>query len=196
MPRLPTLARDSVPEAETVFAHFEKVMGFLPNSLLTMAHQPDMLMAAASLAKTILAPAELPGTQKWLIANMVSNAAGCRYCQAHTAHSAHHLGVETQKLDALFEYQTSSLFTEAERAALKVAHGSGVSPNAVSDSDFDELKKHYSTAQIVEIMGVIALYGFLNRWNDTVATELESSPLQFGENNLLKQGWTAGKHEG
>jgi hypothetical protein len=45
-------------------------------------------------------------------------------------------------------------------------------PNAVTDAHFAELKKHYTDAQIVEIVAVISLFGFLNRFNDTTATEL------------------------
>ena len=62
------------------------------------------------------------------------------------------------------------------------------------DADFVELKKHYSEAQIVDIVAVIALFGFLNRFNDTMATQLESSPIEAGKRYLAKRGWTVGKH--
>jgi|HubBroStandDraft_6_1064221.scaffolds.fasta_scaffold88798_1 hypothetical protein len=48
--------------------------------------------------------------------------------------------------------------------------------------------------EIVELVGVIAYFGFLNRWNDTLATELESSPLNFAQCTLSNTGWSAGKH--
>ena len=67
-------------------------------------------------------------------------------------------------------------------------------PNAVTDADFAELKKHYGEPQIVDIVAVIALFGFLNRFNDTMATELESSPIEAGKRYLAERGWTAGKH--
>jgi hypothetical protein len=41
---------------------------------------------------------------------------------------------------------------------------------------------------------VIALFGFLNRWNDTMATPLEDEPIAVGERYLKRGGWTAGKH--
>jgi len=46
----------------------------------------------------------------------------------------------------------------------------------------------------VEIVGVIAMFGFLNRWNDTFATPLEDEPLEFGQKHLAAHGWDAGKH--
>ena len=67
-------------------------------------------------------------------------------------------------------------------------------PNAVTDADFAELKKHYTDAQIVDIVAVISLFGFLNRFNDTIATELEASPIEAGKRFLAKKGWSVGKH--
>ena len=106
------------------------------------------------------------------------------------------VGVSAEKEDALWEYETSPLFSEAERVALRVAQGAAQVPNAVTDDDFNALKRHYTEAQIVDIVAVIALFGFLNRYNDTMATELESSPIEAGRRFLAEKGWTVGKHAG
>ena len=95
---------------------------------------------------------------------------------------------------AVWNYQTSPLFTAAERAALDVAVAAGCVPNAVTDEMFMKLRKHWGDDQVVEIVGVIAMFGFLNRWNDTFATPLEDEPLEFGEKHLTSQGWDAGRH--
>jgi alkylhydroperoxidase family enzyme len=86
------------------------------------------------------------------------------------------------------------LFTEDERAALRFAQSAAAVPNAVSDEDFVEMGRYFTEEQIVEILGVIAFYGFLNRWNDTLATELESKPLSFGRKHLAAGGWSPGRH--
>ncbi len=67
-------------------------------------------------------------------------------------------------------------------------------PNAVTDEEFADLRTHYSDAQVVEIVAIIALYGFYNRFNDTMATQLERSPLEAGKRYLAARGWDAGKH--
>ena len=54
--------------------------------------------------------------------------------------------------------------------------------------------KHFSDDEIVEIVAVIAMFGWLNRWNDTMATELEAPPLAFAEQYLAGRGWTPGRH--
>jgi alkylhydroperoxidase family enzyme len=68
-----------------------------------------------------------------------------------------------------------------------VAQLAGAVPNAVSDADFDELHRHFDDDQIVELVGLISIYGFFNRWNDTFATELEAAPAPFAE-KLLADG--------
>jgi hypothetical protein len=64
----------------------------------------------------------------------------------------------------------------------------------VTDELFARLSRHWSETQIVELSGVIALFGFLNRWNDTMATPLEPAAASLGEKYLSRGGWRAGKH--
>jgi len=67
-------------------------------------------------------------------------------------------------------------------------------PNGVSDQDFAALKPHFDEDQIVDIVAVISGFGFLNRWNDTLATPLEDTPIAHATDHLAKTGWTTGKH--
>ena len=167
----------------------QSLLGLVPESLLTMAHRPRMAAIFAELASECLEPGSLGRDLKQLVAYVSSAATGCRYCQAHTAQSANELaGVELRKLQSAFEFETSALFTDAERAALRLARDASLVPNDASDAHFAELKRFYTDEQIVEIMGVIALFGWLNRWNDTMATTLELSPRRFAETNLAPHG--------
>jgi hypothetical protein len=45
---------------------------------------------------------------------------------------------------------------------------------------FADLRKHWSENQIVEILAVVSVCGFLNRWNDSLGTPLEPEPLGRG----------------
>ena len=68
-------------------------------------------------------------------------------------------------------------------------------PNGVTDDIFNDLRKHFSDTEIVEIQGVVSYYGFLNRWNASFATELESEPLEFAMEHLKENtSWELGKH--
>jgi uncharacterized peroxidase-related enzyme len=170
-------------------------MGFIPNSLLIMQRRPKLVDAFTRMTAAVWDPSGSVDLRlKRLIAHVASRSAGCKYCMAHTAEGAHKLGVEDAKLAAVWSYQTSPLFTPAERAALDVAVAAGTVPNAVTDEMFIELRKHWREEQVVEIVAVIAMFGFLNRWNDTLATPLEDAPLEFAEAHLAAHGWDAGKH--
>jgi uncharacterized peroxidase-related enzyme len=194
-PRLAPQPVNANPDLKDVFDAAKKRMGFVPNSQLIMQRKPKLLKAFAALSAAVNDPeGEVLNSFKRLIGHVASRSAGCQYCMAHTAEGAHKQGIDDQKLDAVWNYQTSPLFTPAERAALDVAVAAGSVPNAVTDEMFLELKKHWSEEQIVEIVGVIAIFGFLNRWNDTFATPLENDPAHFGEEHLAQHGWTIGKH--
>jgi uncharacterized peroxidase-related enzyme len=194
-PRLVPLPPEHTPELKEQFETLRKRMGFIPNSVLIMQRRPEMVRAFTQMTAVIWSPSSNVDLKlKRLLAHVTSRAAGCRYCMAHTAEGAHRLGVDDRKLAAVWDYKTSPLFTPAERAALDIAVAAGSVPNAVTDEMFTELSKHWSDEQIVEIIGVVAMFGFLNRWNDTLATPLEGIPLDFGEKHLARQGWNAGKH--
>lgn len=179
MARISTLARDTLPDFEPMFQVLDNTMGYIPNNFLSMAHWPELLGTFSGMAATILKTGEVDAGLKQLVALVASTANGCHYCQAHTSHSASTLGVPTQKIDAVFEFETSALFSAAERAALRLAWHAALQPNASTDADFEALGIHFSEREIVEIVAVISLFGFLNRWSDTMRSDLEVKPLEF-----------------
>ena len=184
--------REEMPDMEPIFNMVEASMGFVPTSMLTMAHWPELLQTFGAFAGNVLNNGEVAPGLKQLIAFVISNVAGCRYCQAHTSHSAAKRGVSIEKIKAAFEFESSDLFDEAERAALRVALHAGLVPNAVSPDHMAELNKHFTARESVEIVAVISLFGYLNRWNDTMASTLEDAPVSFASENLAT--WDIGKH--
>lgn len=193
-PRLRPLPPD--PGLNDVFSLFDCVGSIIPNAVLIMQRRPKIVRAYVQMMAAVSDPetSEVDAGFKRLIAHVASRGAGCRYCMAHTAALARGSGIEDAKLEAVWEYPTSPLYTEAERIALDVALAAGGVPNGVTDEMFEKLRKHWSDGQIVEIVAVIALFGFLNRWNDTLATPLEEEALAVGEMFLAPHGWEAGKH--
>ena len=129
---------------------------------------------------------------KWMVAHVASKAAGCRYCTAHTAQHATVSGISTDKISAIWQFQSNPMFSCAERAALELALAASSSPPCASDAHFTELKRHYTDEEIVEIVSVIALFGWFNRWNDTMASNLEQKPYEFAASHLKPSGWNLG----
>lgn len=195
MAHMKPLPAETSPELKDDFRIFENILGFVPNSLLTMQRRPDMVKAFGELTKAVMNPrGNVDLGLMRLIAHFSSRAAGCQYCEAHSLVAAKIHHVSQEKLDAIWEYKTSSLYTDAERVALDFALAAGSVPNAVDSKLFERLKEFWTDDQIVQILGAVCLYGFLNRWNDSMATDLEESPREMGERVLEQGGWTGGKH--
>ena len=195
MAHLSPLPKDTTPELADDFAIFENILGFVPNSLLTMQRRPDIVKGFGVLTQAVMSPGgEVDLGFKRLLAHFASRAAGCQYCEAHSLVAAKIHGISDEKVAAVWQYQSSSLYSEAERVALDYALAAGSVPNAVDEALMVRMKQHWSDDQIVEILGAICLYGFLNRWNDSMATDLEASPKQLGDRVLAQGGWTGGKH--
>lgn len=181
-------------ELREMFAHYENTRGFCPNSVKTMARRPNISKAFGRLNQVILYEGTVPEELKMLVALASSLASGCRYCQSHMTNLSSIYKASDEKIAAIWEFETSDHFNDAERAAIKVGLKGGTLPNEVTAEDFDELKKHFDEGQIVEIVATIALFGYLNRWNDTMATQLETLPAQVTERALANTDWDAGKH--
>lgn len=195
MAHLEPLPGNTHPELTATFATFEKILGFVPNSLLTMQRRPAIVEGFGALTRGVMAPdGEVDLGFKRLIAHFCSRAAGCQYCMAHSLVAAKIHGVSDEKVAAVWDYRSSPLYSEAERAALDYALAAGSVPNAVTPEVFAALAAHWNEGQIVEILAVVCLYGFLNRWNDSMATSLEDVPRQLGDEVLRKGGWDGGKH--
>jgi uncharacterized peroxidase-related enzyme len=194
-PRIAPLPAEHTPELKDAFEAMKKNLGFVPNSMLILQRKPKIARALAQLTASIWEPGgEVERGFKRLVAHVASRTAGCRYCMAHTAGGALHFGIEEQKLAAVWEFRTSPLFSEAERVALDFTIAAASVPNGVTDEMFAAMRKHWSENQIVEIIAVIATFGFLNRWNDTMGTPLEEELTAVGERFLAPYGWSAGKH--
>jgi uncharacterized peroxidase-related enzyme len=159
-----------------------------------MARRPEILRAFSELITQIWRTGTVPKGLKPLIAIVSSTAAGCRYCQAHEAVDAQMRGVPEDKIAAIGDFERSPLYSDAERAALRFARKASVIPNEVTVASFEELRRHWDEGEIVEILAVIGLFGFLNRWNDSMATDLEEIPATFAARTIGPRGWEAGKH--
>jgi len=197
MPYIPALKREDLPELADYFERSDKRMGFVTNAQLTMAYRPPIFKAFVEMAAAVFTQyGKVTPQLKALVGNVASQAAGCEYCVSHTASNAMRPGYDADaaKVAAVWEYETSPLFDAAERAALTFAQCAAAQPSLVTRAHIDTLREFFSDAEIVEINAVVAFYGFLNRWNDSLATELEDIPMAVGEKLLAGKGWHAGKH--
>ena len=196
MARISPAAPEQFAQVAEHMEHWKKTKGYPPNSWLTMVRRPRVFRAYRELHTAVMMEqGEVPQALKFLVACVVSTAAGDAYCAAHNAENAAHLaGVPGAKVEALSQFRTSPLYSPAERAALELADAAGACPPRVTDAHFTELRKHHSEDGAAEIVAVLALLGWLNRWNMTLATRIEDEALAFARKHLAASGRTPGAH--
>lgn len=175
---------------------FKGPLGVIPNSVRTMAHRPEIARAFTNLNIAVMADTgSVTPEFKRLLGYASSFASGCLYCQAHMILASERFGASEGRLESVFDFEDSDMFSEAEKAALAFARAATAVPNAVTPQVGDSLRAHWDDGAIVEIMGVVALFGYLNRWNDSMGSALEDLPRSRGEARLADAtGWAVGKH--
>jgi uncharacterized peroxidase-related enzyme len=189
------LSADHDDTTKELAAFFNETLGFCPNSVLTMQRRPAISQAFINLNKAVMAnDGRVSSSLKRMIAWVSSNATGCRYCQAHAIRAAERYGAEKEQLDNIWDYKTHEAFSEAERAALDFSLQASQVPNTVDAAIKQRLYTYWDEGEIVEMLGVISLFGYLNRWNDSMGTTIETGAVQSGKQHLGKHGWEEGKH--
>ena len=195
MPLVAPLSPEHDLETKKLADFFNETLGFCPNSVLTMQHRPAISKAFINLNMAVMEnQGRVTSALKRLIGWVSSNAAGCRYCQAHTIRAAERYGAEQEQLENVWDYKTHPAFSDAERAALNFSLAASLIPNAVDESIKTELYKYWNEGEIVEMLGVISLFGYLNRWNDSMGTVVEDGAIESAEKFLGKHDWEKGKH--
>jgi len=183
------------PEIKKLVDFFNETLGFCPNSVLTMLRRPNLAKSFVKLNMAVMENhGELTSEFKRLIAFISSNTAGCRYCQAHTIRAAERYGATADRLLNVWDFQNHDSFTKAEKAALQFTQEASSMPVTIDPVTEKNLKLYWSEDDVVEIMGVIALFGYLNRWNDVMGTTIETDAISSAQELLEGIHWEIGKH--
>ena len=195
MPLVQPLSPEANSEVKKLAEFFNETLGFCPNSVLTMQIRPSIARSFIELNKAVMTnKGKVTSALKRLIAYVSSNATGCRYCQAHAIRAAERYGANQEQLNNVWEYKTHKAFNKAERAALDFSIAASIIPNNVNKEIQENLHKYWNDGEIVEMLGVISLFGFLNRWNDSMGTTLENDAIESGKTYLNNNEWEVGKH--
>ena len=172
---------------------FNETLGFCPNSVLTMQKKPELAEAFVNLNIAVMQnTGKITSEQKRLFAFLSSATTGCRYCQAHTILAAERYGASQERLENIWEFEEQDCYTNAEKAAFRFVVAASKVPVAVTIEIEEDLKHFWSEEEILEIMGVVALFGYLNRWNDVMGTTLEDPANETA--SKIFSNWNKGKH--
>lgn len=170
---------------------------FVDRNSIEQAARPEVLQAFHNMEQLIYGAPDLPLQLKLEIFTVASLSAGCRHCTAHGAYALSAVAnTDVETIRDLWSFERSDRFSDAERAALRFAMHAGKTPSEVTADDHAAILEHYSYEQFADILALVALSGFLNRWNDSLATVTEAAPVEFAQQNLSDLGWTVGRHAG
>ena len=195
-PLVTPLDRDATPQAAKMADFYDETLGFTPNSLFTMMHRPRIADAFVEMNQAVMEnKGRVTSALKREIAYLSSQATGCRYCEAHAIRAAERYGSTEERMQNIWEYKTHKAFSPADRAAFDLVIAASQVPNAVNQALAEEARAHWNEGEIVEIMGVVALFGYLNRWNDSMGTQLEELAASTAAERLGHKGWNRGKHQ-
>jgi alkylhydroperoxidase family enzyme len=156
---------------------------------------PDMYGKLKELQVMIfLAP---PGPElNFMVFTVASLTSGCRHCQAHGAYGLQGFGTSTEKIQGLWSFETSDLFDERERAALRFAVAASAVPNVVDGDHHAAIREHFSDEEARALLGVVSLAAFMNRYNDSLGTVTDNESVDWATKHLAPLGWDIGKHTG
>src|ERR1700719_2698972 len=169
MARISLIAPESA-SAEVREIYDTVLRGKPGNVQKALAHRPEMLKNFLSFYGSVGRSLD----RKWyeLIYLRVSFINGCRYCTQHHVASSKRVGLTSEDWSAL-RAGNYSRFSAKERAALTYVEKLTRTPHEISDADFDELKKHFSDAEIVDLHLLTGLANLTNRFTDPLDLELE-----------------------
>lgn len=158
---------------------------------------PELMRLFQPLVELVMvAPGGLSRQLRSELFTMASIGGGCQHCQAHGAYTLHLMGVDAERIRDIWTFEQSDAFSDAEKAALRLARDGALVSNMVEPGHFEALRRHWSERQIVEMLAVVSLAGWYNRWNNSIATVTDRESVDWAVENLKAVGWDLGKHAG
>ena len=171
MALIPSLEKDKVKDvAKPVYEKFEKEMGKVPEWVKVMAHRPEILKEFTELFKVIMGEGEIKPYLKWKMAYTISEMLKCPFCVDVTKKMLEKFGA-TEKM--MKKTTDDKVLKEAEKEILELVKDITDDAHLDHPEIFMRLKEKLTEAQIIEIISVIGLFNYINRFNNTLAIQPE-----------------------
>ncbi len=169
MARISLIAPESAsPEVREIYDAM--LRGKPGNIQKALAHRPEMLKNFLNFYASV--GRSLDRKLYELIYIRVSLINECRYCAQHHVAASKRVGLNAEDWTAL-KSGNYSRYSEKEQAALTYVEKLTRAPQHVAQTDFDELKKYFSEAEIVDIHMLAGLANLTNRVTDPLGLEVE-----------------------
>lgn len=131
-----------------------------------MAHH-QKLLAAYGVSETAIEKAStvLPASVREIAVYRTATTIGCSWCVDFGTMLQRLEGLDVDRLEHIDEYETSSLFSDDERAAIAYADAMTSTPMTVTDEQVADLQKRFGNDGLVELSYQIGLENQRARMN-------------------------------
>ena len=148
---------------------------------------------------------------RWQFFFIYQLSAGCVHCQVHGSYGIY---LKTQEnfpngkitedempdvmkgIYALFDFERSDMFTEAEKSAFRFARDAAVIPNRTTAAHIEDLRRYYSDREIQEIIMTLLAGARLSTGMLSQITVTDRLSMTFALRHLTPNGWNPGQHIG
>ena len=161
----------ATPEQEKILAELTQRSGKIANIWKLWSHSPQTLETFMMFYKSLM-KGKLDGRLRELAYMKTSLVNECPYCFKAHEFSGRRLGITEQQIQELGTYATSTLFSPVEKLVLQYAEEVTRTARS-SEETVNELKKHLSETDIVELTATIGVANLTNRFNMSLLTDLD-----------------------
>lgn len=148
--------------AKKIYQDYEKETGKTPEWIKVMAHRPEILKEFVELFKSIMAEGKIKPLLKWKIALIVSKTLKCPFCVDVTEKMLKKLGANEEITKGIEE------LSGEEKEILELVKDVTLDGHLDKPELFEKLKERFNEDQIVEIISVMGLFNYINRFNNTL----------------------------
>jgi len=150
-------------EAKNLFNAMRDNQGAVPKWMKVMANNEDIMLPFFGMFKKIMDETPLPSDLKWKLAYKISEINECSYCVSVAKQKLEGFGISENALETLDEG-----LTERELLAMQYAIETNNNAFKIDPKLIDAVKKEFSDAEMVELVSVVGLFNFINRFNDSL----------------------------
>jgi len=159
------LKKEEVAEiAKEIYQDFENQGKKVPEWVKVMAHRPEILKEFFELFKTIMAEGKIEKLLKWKIAYTVSQTLKCPFCVDVTSKMLKKFGAKEEEIKNAEKLENLS---KKEKEILQLVKEITQKAHVCSPELFEKMKKDFTEPEMVEIVSIIGLFNYINRFNNT-----------------------------
>jgi len=174
MPRVSEIGPDTLPDdARDIFQRYVTEYGPFENQAKIFAQRPPALRHIMGLLLELADEKVLPKKYLEIALVVVSKINECTYCVDHHAPRLTAQGLDANVLNHIFDDEVPG-FDKVDMLVRDYAVQVTEKAPYMRDAIFEDLRKHFTEPQIVELTLRIALCGFFNRFNDALQIGIEA----------------------